>query len=1277
GHADNPPQADFIELFNRGGQALDLGGCFLSDDPDTNKFAFPPNTVIQARGFLSVDSSQLGFSVKSEGETLYFRNPGQRVIDAVRFSGQANNLSFERVPDGGPAFRLLASPTPGGTNGGPYHNDIVINELMYHPASGNDDEQYVELYNRGKNPVNLGGWKFVSGINFTIPANTLLSPNGYLAVARNADRLRAMYTNLGPGNVVGNFGGSLAGSGERVALAMPSSWLVTNVDGRIGTNTIHAVVSEVTYHNGGRWGQWSAGGGSSLELIDPESDTTLAANWADSDETGKAPWTTVVTTGVLDNGFTPADQLQVLLQGAGECLIDDVQVLNASKVNLIANSSFETDARNWTAEGTEDQSSLDSTQGFNSGKSYRIRAVERGDNQVNRVRVPLTSNLPSGSTATIQAKIRWLKGAANVLLRLRGDWLEAVGAMTLPPNPGTPGAPNSRRVANAGPAISEVIHTPVLPADRQAVVVTARVNDPDGVANVTLKYRLDPATTYTTVAMKDDGTGGDSIAGDGVYSGTIPAQATGALIAFYVQAADRATAPTTTIFPNDAPKRECLVRFGEAQPTGNFPVYRIWMTQATLNTWNSRSRLNNTPLDVTFVLGNQRVIYNSRALFAGSPYISPGYCGAACGMCGYTLSFPEDDRLLGDTDFVLDWPGGHGGESTAMQEEMAYWIAARIGLPTCHRYIIRLHVNGVTDEQRGGVFEAVNQPSGDFVKAWTGSNNGDMFKVDRSFEFNDGGGLISDAMPTLQVFTTTGGAKKQARYRWSWNKRATDTPNNYTNIFNLVDAANAASPEPYTSAFESLVDMEEWMGIFAVEHIINNFDSWGHDIGKNMYIYKPYDGKWQLYMFDLDWLMLAAPRGPGNYTASSGPLFNSADPVVTRVYNHPPFRRAYFRAVQAAVDGPLAAENCNPLMDAKYSSLVANGVRYCDGSSLSSPSAVKTWFKDRRTALLTQLAKVAADFTVSGGDTFTTNASPLQLAGTAPVTVKTIQVNGIDWPVTWTTVTNWVLQVPLTRATSPLAITGLDRDGNPVSGAGKNVVANYTGAASALPVVLINEWMAANTTAVADISSGSAKYDDWFELYNPAGTTADLAGYYLTDTLDNKTQFKIPAGYPIPAGGHLLVWADNEPGQNVAGQPDLHVNFQLSAKGESIGLFAPDGSTIDAVTFGPQSDDVSQGRCPDGSTNIMAMPNFTPRAANNCAPAAPSPKLGPVTLKDGQLVLGWEATPGASYRVEYKDDLGAAQWTPLGSTVTAPGASVAISIDLSGATQRFFRVRVQ
>ena len=172
---------------------------------------------------------------------------------------------------------------------------------------------------------------------------------------------------------------------------MPTQIITTNATGKVETNTIHVVLNEVTYGTGGRWGKWASGGGSSLELVNPDADTRLAPNWADSDETSKALWTLIERRGVLDNGDAAADELQVLLLGEGECLIDNVEVINASGVNLIANSTFESGATGWTAQGTESPSSWDTTEGFNSARSYHMRTLDRGDNQVNRVFAPLTT----------------------------------------------------------------------------------------------------------------------------------------------------------------------------------------------------------------------------------------------------------------------------------------------------------------------------------------------------------------------------------------------------------------------------------------------------------------------------------------------------------------------------------------------------------------------------------------------------------------------------------------------------------------------------------------------------------------------------------------------------------------------------------------------------------------------------------------------------------------------------------------------------------------------
>lgn len=166
-------------------------------------------------------------------------------------------------------------------------------------------------------------------------------------------------------------------------------------------------------------------------------------------------------------------------------------------------------------------------------------------------------------------------------------------------------------------------------------------------------------------------------------------------------------------------------------------------------------------------------------------------------------------------------------------------------------------------------------------------------------------------------------------------------------------------------------------------------------------------------------------------------------------------------------------------------------------------------------------------------------------------------------------------------------------------------------AASAPITIYINEWMADNLHTLAD--PADSDFEDWIELYNPGNSDVDLGGYFLTDTLTNKFQFEIPNNghYKVPAHGYLLVWADNETGQNNTNRADLHVNFKLDKAGEAIGLFAADGTTVDAITFGLQATDVSEGRYPDGGTGIYFMTVPTPRT-NNFIPNTP-PTISPIS----------------------------------------------------------------
>lgn len=140
--------------------------------------------------------------------------------------------------------------------------------------------------------------------------------------------------------------------------------------------------------------------------------------------------------------------------------------------------------------------------------------------------------------------------------------------------------------------------------------------------------------------------------------------------------------------------------------------------------------------------------------------------------------------------------------------------------------------------------------------------------------------------------------------------------------------------------------------------------------------------------------------------------------------------------------------------------------------------------------------------------------------------------------------------------------------------------ANIVAALGSPALLRINEWM-------ADPGSGS----DWFEIFNTGAQPVALAGISVTDDLNDRTKNVLPALSFVGTGadGFVEFKADNDP---AAGAD--HVNFRLSADGESIGIIAADGTVLDSVTFGPQLEGISEGRLPDGAP---ALTRFTDTAS--------------------------------------------------------------------------------
>jgi len=202
--------------------------------------------------------------------------------------------------------------------------------------------------------------------------------------------------------------------------------------------------------------------------------------------------------------------------------------------------------------------------------------------------------------------------------------------------------------------------------------------------------------------------------------------------------------------------------------------------------------------------------------------------------------------------------------------------------------------------------------------------------------------------------------------------------------------------------------------------------------------------------------------------------------------------------------------------------------------------------------------------------------------------------------------------------------------------------------------VVINEFMADNDTTIQD-PDAAGEFPDWLELHNTSDTDIDLGGYFLTDDLDDPTQFEIADGVTIPAGSYLLFLADNDTDQG-----PLHTNFKLSKSGEQVGLFAPlalGNGMADGYTFGAQITDISEGRSCDGDDAWMMHDPSTPGAHNgSCASGCPADinSDGVVDMADlGSLIASF----GTSNPAQDLNGDGIVDTADLGSLIAVFGQS--------------------
>ncbi len=182
-------------------------------------------------------------------------------------------MSLGRYTDGG-RYWFNMTPSKNAANREPITPDVVIDELMYHPADAN--EEYIELCNPTKDQVTLedpdGTWRSDGGVDYTFPPGTSIPAGGRLLVVGfdprdETSRLQAFIAayNTGiltPGvDIFGPWSGNLSNASERVALEKPQA------PDQVGDLGSWVIVDEVIYADTLPWPDATDGTGQALERI--------------------------------------------------------------------------------------------------------------------------------------------------------------------------------------------------------------------------------------------------------------------------------------------------------------------------------------------------------------------------------------------------------------------------------------------------------------------------------------------------------------------------------------------------------------------------------------------------------------------------------------------------------------------------------------------------------------------------------------------------------------------------------------------------------------------------------------------------------------------------------------------------------------------------------------------------------------------------------------------------------------------------------------------------
>jgi hypothetical protein len=1119
--------AFWIEIHNATDGSISTAGYQISSN---NELVTPydiPAQSIPVGSYLVITEVDLGFHPVANEQLYLTAFNGATVADGV----EVEVVAQARSEDHDGRWLRPDAATLGAANTFSIESDIVINEIMINELA--TQRRWVEIYNRGGSAINLEGWSFTDGINYTFDAGEMIGSGDYIVVTDDRDGLLIQHPGI---DAVGNFTGQLSRDGERLELS----------------DAVGNPVDVVDYHTRGRWPFEADGWGSSIELRDPFADNSLPESWAPSDNSQNTNWQTITYSGLGTNSNAPTRYHELVLGmlDAGVVLLDDIVVVedpNGAARTIIQNGDFEADSPNtvpaaWRVLGTHGGSEVIVDPDDPNNQVLRLTAIGSTEHMHNHLETTLKDGasfitLSNNTEYEISFRARWVSGSNQLNSRLYFNRLQRTTLLDIPNDNGTPGAENSRIEANIGPTYTEFGHSPPVPAVNQDVIVSVTAEDANGVANVTLYYSVDSGA-FQTVAMQN-------VDGD-LYQATIPGQSASAIVQFYVEGEDGLNAIST--FPATGAESRALYKVEDGQALNLDLVnnFRIIMTTPDSDWLHTETNvMSNAPIGATVIYNESEVFYNVGARLKGSER------GRSQNVrVGFVVTFDQMQLFRGVHRSVAVDRSGAGNQFSQKEILVRHTLNHAGDIPGSNDDII--HVIAPRSAHTSSALLQMARLGDVFLDGqYQNGSDGPAFEYEliyypTSTVGNDPEGLKRPQPDSVTGVSLTDLGSDKERYRFNFIKENNRREDDYSTIIPVLQALGQPTSAQFHEQTAELLDIDQWLRAFAVQRLWGIGDSYSSNSQHNAQFYiRPSDGKALYFPWDMD------------FTASSGAtsgFTNNSD--LQQFLNLPANVHHYYGHIHDIVTHSYNSAYMDQWVQ-HYSSLLPAE----DLSGFSSYLATRS--NHASNTINGAVSQVNFGITTNGGQVV--NDSSIQLNGNGWVNVREIRVAGSSFPLSldWPTNNTWTTLMPLEFGANDIVLEAYDFRGNLI---GTDTISLESTVANPVREFLrISEVnYHPHDPSVAEIAAGFTDDDDFefIEFVNTSPTTTlNLTNVQVVDGVE----FTFPDNTMLGPNERIVIVRDLAAfeerygvGINVAGVYD----GRLSNSGELIRVINDEGGVV-------------------------------------------------------------------------------------------------------------------